>query len=66
VADSGKGIPLGAGDCVFDAFFTTKAHGMGMGLPVSRTIVAAHGGRIWMENNRGPGATFRFTVPVAR
>lgn len=66
VADSGKGIPSDAADRVFDAFFTTKTHGMGMGLPVSRTIVEAHGGRIWVENNRGPGATFRFTVPVVR
>jgi signal transduction histidine kinase len=66
VADSGKGIPPGAADRVFDAFFTTKMHGMGMGLPVSRTIVEAHGGRIWAENNRGAGATFHFTVPAVQ
>jgi signal transduction histidine kinase len=64
VADSGKGLPPGAAERVFDAFFTTKTHGMGMGLPVSRTIVEAHGGRIWVENNQGPGATFHFTVPA--
>jgi signal transduction histidine kinase len=66
VADSGRGIPPETAERVFDAFFTTKAHGMGMGLPVSRTIVEAHGGKIWVENNRGPGATFHFTVPVVQ
>ena len=65
VSDSGNGIAQGALDRLFDAFYTTKAHGMGMGLPVSRTIVEAHGGKIWAESN-GSGATFRFTVPAAR
>jgi signal transduction histidine kinase len=64
VTDSGKGIPADVLARVFDPFFTTKAHGMGMGLPISRTIVEAHGGRLWAESN-GSGATFRFTVPVA-
>lgn len=63
VTDSGNGIPTGTLDRVFEPFFTTKTHGMGMGLPVSRTIVEAHGGKLWAENN-GTGATFRFTVPV--
>jgi signal transduction histidine kinase len=65
VADSGGGIAADAVDKVFEPFFTTKPHGMGMGLPVSRTIVEAHGGKLWAESNGGPGATFRFTVPAA-
>lgn len=64
VVDSGNGIGPGAVDRVFDPFFTTKPHGMGMGLPVSRTIVEAHGGKLWAESNRDAGATFRFTIPA--
>jgi signal transduction histidine kinase len=63
VMDSGKGIPPEVMDRVFEPFFTTKRHGMGMGLPISRTIVEAHGGKLWAENNSS-GAIFRFTVPV--
>ncbi len=63
VADSGPGIPADDLGKVFDPFFTTKSHGMGMGLPVSRTIIEAHAGRIWVENNRDRGATFWFTLP---
>lgn len=66
VCDNGHGIPADKFPDVFEPFFTTKSHGMGMGLAISRTIVEAHGGRIWAENNtRGSGATFRFTLPVA-
>ena len=65
VSDSGPGIPSERLAQVFEPFFTTKANGMGMGLPISRTIIEAHGGRIWVENNADQGATFRFTLPVA-
>src|SRR5262249_44299406 len=63
VRDSGPGIPDACFEKVFDPFFTTKSAGMGMGLAVSRTIIEAHGGRIWAERSaNGTGATFRFTL----
>jgi signal transduction histidine kinase len=64
VADSGPGIPLNRLPKLFDPFFTTKKEGMGMGLAIARTIIEAHHGQIWAENNSGVGATFYFTVPV--
>jgi PAS domain S-box-containing protein len=65
VSDTGQGIAAEKLAHVFDPFFTTKPDGMGMGLPISRTIVEAHGGQLWAENNNGTGATFRFTLPAA-
>ncbi len=66
VSDSGHSIPADKLAHIFDPFFTTKPNGMGMGLPISRTIIEAHHGRIWAENNNGSGAAFRFTLPVER
>jgi signal transduction histidine kinase len=65
VSDTGTGIPDDKLAHVFDPFFTTKPDGMGMGLPISRTIIEAHGGRFWAENNKSGGATFHFTLPIA-
>jgi C4-dicarboxylate-specific signal transduction histidine kinase len=62
VSDTGTGIAQNELKTMFDPFFTTKANGMGMGLPISRSIVGAHGGRIWAENNSEGGLTIRFTV----
>jgi two-component system sensor kinase FixL len=65
VADSGPGISPRVADHLFQPFVTTKgAQGMGVGLSISRTIIEAHGGRIWAEPNPQGGAIFRFTVPM--
>ena len=64
VSDSGTGLGLGA-DRVFAPFFTTKPNGMGMGLPISRSLVEGHGGRLWATPNSPHGTVFSFTLPVA-
>ena len=63
VADTGPGISPKIADQLFQPFVTTKRTGMGVGLSISRTIIEAHGGRIWVEPNKGGGAVFRFTLP---
>ena len=65
VTDSGPGIARDVADQLFQPFMTTKAQGMGVGLSISRTIVEAHGGRIWVEAEPSGGTTFRFTLPAA-
>jgi signal transduction histidine kinase len=64
VRDSGPGLPPEGLDWLFDAFYTTKTGGMGMGLSICRSIVEQHGGRIWPTRQEGPGATIQFTLPV--
>jgi PAS domain S-box-containing protein len=65
VNDTGPGLPLGKADQIFDAFFTTKSQGSGMGLAISKSIVESQGGRIWANGDLGRGATFHFTLPAA-
>jgi signal transduction histidine kinase len=64
VRDSGPGLSPESFDRIFDAFYTTKPGGMGMGLSVCRSIVEAHGGRIWTSPAAGQGATFWLALPV--
>jgi PAS domain S-box-containing protein len=64
ISDTGVGLPAQNVEQIFDAFFTTKPHGIGMGLRISRSIVESHGGRLWAGSTPGPGATFHFTLPA--
>jgi signal transduction histidine kinase len=64
VSDTGVGLPTEKMDQIFSAFFTTKPHGSGMGLAISRSIVESHGGRLWVAANGRQGATFNFTLPM--
>jgi len=64
VTDSGMGLPSQQAEQIFNAFFTTKPHGTGMGLRISRSIIESHGGRLWAANNSPRGASFCFTLPT--
>jgi signal transduction histidine kinase len=63
VGDTGVGLAPEQADQIFNAFFTTKPDGTGMGLPISRSIIESHGGRLWATANSEQGATFHFTLP---
>src|SRR5262249_1081441 len=65
VQDAGTGVDPEDLERLFEAFYTTKTGGMGIGLSVSRSIIERHQGRLWAEPNDGPGATFSFALPVA-
>jgi PAS domain S-box-containing protein len=65
VMDTGVGIPPEKIEQIFNAFFTSKPQGTGMGLPISRSIIEAHGGKLWASSNANGGATFEFTLPAA-
>jgi PAS domain S-box-containing protein len=64
IRDNGVGLPLEKADQIFNAFFTTKPQGTGMGLSISRRIIESHGGHIWATPNPGRGTTFQFTLPI--
>src|SRR5580700_4732644 len=64
VTDTGVGLPPGHEEQIFTTFFTSKPQGIGMGLPISRSIIESHGGRLWASSNSGPGATFQFALPL--
>ena len=63
VRDSGPGLDPKGLDRLFDAFYTTKPQGLGMGLAISRSIIEAHGGRLWAKANAPRGTVFQFTLP---
>jgi C4-dicarboxylate-specific signal transduction histidine kinase len=65
VRDSGVGLPPSQSEAIFNAFFTTKPGGMGMGLAISRTIIESHGGKLWATANQTGGATFQFSLAAA-
>ena len=64
VRDSGPGLDPQRLNRLFDAFYTTKPQGLGMGLAISRSIIEGHGGRLWAKANAPRGAVFQFTLPI--
>jgi len=64
ISEAGCGLPSESGR-IFEPFFTTKTHGLGLGLPICRTIINAHGGRMWAVSNPDRGTTFHLELPVA-
>jgi signal transduction histidine kinase len=66
IADTGVGIASASRERLFDALYTTKREGLGLGLSICRKIIAVHGGRLWVEENTSHGATFTFTLPLCR
>jgi C4-dicarboxylate-specific signal transduction histidine kinase len=66
VRDSGPGLAEGAFERAFEAFYTTKSGGLGMGLSICRSIIEDHGGRLWAAANKPKGAAFQFTVPISQ
>ncbi|MNT96208.1 Sensor protein FixL [compost metagenome] len=62
ISDRGTGVEYP--ERIFEAFFTTKVNGMGMGLAICRSIIESHGGRLWAQNDEPKGATFAFTLPI--
>jgi signal transduction histidine kinase len=66
IIDSGHGVDRTIGPRIFDALFTTKSTGTGMGPAICRSLVSAHGGRLWMSDDHSPGAAFHFSLPGAR
>jgi signal transduction histidine kinase len=64
VSDTGVGLPSQQAEQIFNAFFTTKPHGTGMGLRISRSIIESHGGRLWAADNSPRGGNFYFTLPT--
>jgi signal transduction histidine kinase len=64
VSDTGVGLPSQQAEQIFNAFFTTKVDGTGMGLRISRSIIESHGGRLWAADNSPRGASFCFTLPT--
>jgi signal transduction histidine kinase len=64
VSDTGVGLPPRQADQIFNAFFTTKLHGTGMGLSISRSIIESHGGRLWAADNSPRGARFHLVLPT--